>query len=148
MLSQAHFFIYLFQITGHFTRYLNFQIKWLYKYSYQVIKICNIFNPRTQMNSLSKCQDFSVPLFSSFRIIPDEGWLLGLLGFFLFNLYPRRFSSCARISREAREITDRQFLWYCACYDRSATCTDSYRRTISHRVCRTGLSLFVLLMHW
>lgn len=73
MLSQAHLFIYLFQITGRFTRYLNFQIKWLYKYSYQVIKICNMFNPCTQMNLLSKCQDFSVPLFSSFRIIPDEG---------------------------------------------------------------------------
>lgn len=74
MLSQANLFIYLFQITERFTRYLNFQIKWLYEYSYQVIKICNIFNPRTQMNLLSKYQEFSVPLFSSFRIIPDEGY--------------------------------------------------------------------------
>lgn len=74
MLSLEHVFIYLFQITGRFTNiHLNFQIKWLYKYSYQVIKSCNILNPYTQMNLLSKCQDFSVPLFYSFRVIPDEG---------------------------------------------------------------------------
>lgn len=74
MFSLAHLFIYLFQIIGRFTDvHLNFQIKWLYKFSYQLIKNYNILHPHTQMNLLSKCRDSYVLLFSSFRTLPEEG---------------------------------------------------------------------------
>lgn len=127
-----YLFICLFQIR-------NLLQDWLYVYSYQVVKSCNFFNPRTQMSLTSKCQDFSLPLFPRIRIR-----LMFLMGFLLLNLHCWRSSSHARISCEAHGIPDGQ----CSCCDRSVTWADSYRCNISHQVCRTGLSLFVLLMHW
>lgn len=131
MLSYTHLFVYSKSGTFYKIDFIYILTRW-----------SRVVTSLIHVDKWTYCLNVSISLCLYFCQLGKACWFCWVF-FFLTStaeVFPPMQESAVRHMKS--------LLGSFSCCDRSSTWADSYRCNISHRVCRTGLSLFVLLMHW